>query len=78
MDEEGGGAGEPAAYLQVDSNAWPGWKSNTHFTGACGVEQRIGVLEGAHSALQSLYSEQLMALPSKERAQVGLLVGHAA
>ncbi len=33
------------------------------------VEQKIGVLEGAHSALQSLYSEQLMALHAKERTQ---------
>lgn len=44
---------------------------------ACVVEQRIGVLEGAHSALQSRYSEQLMALPAEERTQArDLLIMH--
>lgn len=37
----------------------------------CCGSQRLKVLEGAHSALQSRYAAELAALPAEKRRKVG-------
>lgn len=66
-------------HLQMHKDVWPGWNcaylfgltccTSQSLSDASCVPQRIGVLESAHSALQSLFCDQLLELPAEERTQ---------